>query len=261
MTKPITLFIALLCVPVIHRLYATISSAHLITNGSVKHLAIIMDGNRRWAHQRKLMSTIGHKKGADTVKTLIKFCLSRSIEIVSVYAFSLENFKRSPEEVQAIFSIIVDQAESTLPDLIKQGIKVRFIGETTCAPEKVQQAIKHIEKDTQHGEKLLLNVLLCYGGRQEILSAIKNIVQDVKEGKLDEAPSEEIFKQYLWTSDLPDPDLIIRTGGARRLSNFLTYQTSYSELYFTDRLWPELTYQDFDQALQEYCLRNRNFGR
>ena len=261
MKRPIILLIALLCAPVIHRLYATISSAQLIINGSVKHLAIIMDGNRRWAHNRNLISTIGHKKGADTVKTLIKFCLRRNIEIVSVYAFSLENFKRSPEEVQGIFSIVVDQAESTLPDLIKQGIKVRFIGEVTCAPESVQDAIKRIEKETEQGDKLLLNVLLCYGGRQEILSAIKHIVQDVKEGKLDDAPSEEIFKQYLWTSDLPDPDLIIRTGGARRLSNFLTYQTSYSELYFTDRLWPELTDQDFDQALQEYCHRNRNYGK
>ncbi len=261
MTRPVTLFLALLCVPVIHRLYATISSVHCITNGSIKHLAIIMDGNRRWAQRRKLMSTLGHKKGADTVKTLIKFCLSRNIEIVSIYAFSLENFKRSPEEVAGIFSIIVDQAESTLPDLIKQRIKVRFIGETSQAPKKVQTAIKKIEKDTQQGDKLLLNVLLCYGGRQDILRAIKNIVKDVKEGKLEEAPSEEVFKQYLWTSDLPDPDLIIRTGGARRLSNFLTYKTTYSELYFTDRLWPELTYQDFDQALQEYCLRNRNFGR
>ena len=261
MSRPVTLFLALLCIPVIHKLYAQISSTHFITCGSVKHLAIIMDGNRRWAKRRKEMSTIGHKKGADTVKTLIKFCLSKKIEIVSVYAFSLENFKRSPKEVESIFSIIVDQAESTLPDLIKQGIRVRFIGKVSKAPTHVQEAITRIEDQTKDCTRLLLNVLLCYGGRQEILSAIKNIVKDVKEGKLKEAPSEETFKQYLWTSDLPDPDLIIRTGGARRLSNFLTYQTSYSELYFTDRLWPELTYQDFDQALQDYCLRNRNFGR
>jgi undecaprenyl diphosphate synthase len=261
MSRPVTLFLALLCIPLIHKLYATIGSAHFIAQGSLKHLAIIMDGNRRWAQQRNLISTMGHQKGAETVKTLIKFCLSRKIEIVSVYAFSLENFKRSPEEVQGIFNIIVDETESTLPDLIKQGIKVRFIGEIQESPEKVQQAIKRIEENTKECNKLLLNVLLCYGGRQEILSAIKKIVQDVKEGKLDNVPSEETFKQYLWTSDLPDPDLIIRTGGERRLSNFLTYQTSYSELYFTDRFWPELTFQDFDEAVHDYYVRNRNLGR
>ncbi len=261
MSRPVTLFLALLCLPVIHKIYAAISSTHLLTHGAVKHLAIIMDGNRRWAKRRKELSSIGHQQGADTVKTLIKFCLSRNIEIVSIYAFSLENFNRAPEEVEGIFNIIVDQAENTLPKLVKQGIRVRFLGKTEKAPERVQQAIKRIELETNNGKNLLLNVLICYGGRQEILSAIKHIIKDVKEGKLDEAPSEETFKQYLWTSDLPDPDLIIRTGGARRLSNFLTYQTTYSELYFTDRLWPELTYQDFDQALTDYCLRNRNFGR
>ena len=204
---------------------------------------------------------MGHKQGAETVKTLIKFCLSRKIEIVSVYAFSLENYKRAPEEVQGIFSIIVDQTETTLPDLLEQGIKVRFIGDTKTAPQHVQTAIHRIESQTAHCSNLLLNVLFCYGGRQEILAAIGNIVKDVKEGKLEEAPTEEVFKKYLWTGNLPDPDLIIRTGGLKRLSNFLTYQTSYSELYFTDRLWPDLTMEDFNEAVQEYCLRTRNFGR
>ena len=203
---------------------------------------------------------MGHKQGAQTVKTLIKFCLSRKIEIVSVYAFSLENFKRDPQEVQAIFSIIIDQAEETLPELLEQGIRVRFIGDTKTAPEHVQKAIKNLESQTEHCSRLLLNVLFCYGGRQEILDAIEHIVQDVKGGKLTEAPTEEIFKKYLWTSDLPDPDLIIRTGGVKRLSNFLTYQTSYSELYFTDRLWPDLTMDDLSDAVHEYCLRTRNFG-
>ncbi len=260
MQKPITLFLALLCIPVIHKLYATISTAHHINNCSIKHLAIIMDGNRRWAQKRQMMSTMGHKQGAETVKTLIKFCLSKKIEIVSVYAFSLENYKRSPEEVQGIFNIIVDQAKTTLPELIEQGIRVRFIGDIQTAPKHVQKTIKRIEKESAHCSRLLLNVLFCYGGRQEILTAIQHIVDDVKSGKLTEAPTEEVFKKYLWTSDLPDPDLIIRTGGQKRLSNFLTYQTSYSELYFMDRLWPDLTIEDLDHAVEEYCLRNKNFG-
>ncbi len=261
MSKPISFFIALLLIPVALRLYAAISTVHTMHTTPIKHLAIIMDGNRRWAQQRKLMSSMGHKQGAETVKTLIKFCLTRKIEIVSVYAFSLENYNRAPEEIQAIFSIIVNQAETTLPDFVEQGIRVRFIGDTQTAPQEVRQAIHRIESQTSHCSRLLLNVLFCYGGRQEILQAIQHIVNDVKSGTLTEAPSEEIFKKYLWTSSLPDPDLIIRTGGVKRLSNFLTYQTSYSELYFTDRLWPDLTIQDLEQAVQEYSLRNRNFGK
>jgi undecaprenyl diphosphate synthase len=220
-----------------------------------------MDGNRRWAHQRKLMSSTGHKQGAETVKTLIKFCLSRKIEIVSVYAFSLENYNRSPEEVQALFSIIIDQAERALPEFVEQGICVRFIGNTKTAPIAVQEAIRKIEYKTNECSKLLLNILFCYGGRQEILQAIERIVDDVKQGRLTEEFTEDTFKKYLWTSSLPDPDLIIRTGGVKRLSNFLTYQTTYSELYFTDRLWPDLTIQDLEHAVEEYCLRNRNFGK
>lgn len=261
MSKPISLFIALLCLPILHKVYTTWSAARMIQSCHIKHLAVIMDGNRRWAKKQHLESMMGHKEGAQTVKTLIKFCLTRGIKIVSVYAFSLENFKRDPEEVHGTFSIIVDQAEKALPELIKQGVQVRFIGDTQIAPENVRKTIVLLETETAQCDKLLLNVLLCYGGRQEILNAIGKIVDDVKQGKLIKTPTEEIFKSYLWTSNLPDPDLIIRTGGVKRLSNFLTYQTSYSELYFTDRLWPDLTMQDLDQALDEYCLRTRNFGK
>lgn len=261
MSKPITLFIILLCIPVIHKLYATLNAVHTVNTTPIKHLAIIMDGNRRWAERQKLMRSMGHKQGAQTVRTLIKFCLARKIEIVSVYAFSLENFNRTPQEIKEIFELIIDQATSMLPELKEHGVAMRFIGNIKSAPQSVQDAITKLEKETAPGKKLLLNVLFCYGGRQEILSAIEHIIKDVKNGKLTQAPSEEVFKKYLWTSDLPDPDLIIRTGGLKRLSNFLTYQTSYSELYFTERLWPDLTVQDLDHALEEYYLRQRNFGK
>ncbi len=261
MSKPISFFIALLLIPVFIRIYAAMHTVHAVNSCPIKHLAIIMDGNRRWAKQRKLMSSVGHKQGAETVKTLVKFCLSRKIEIVSVYAFSLENYNRSPEEVQAIFDIIIDHTETSLPSFIEQGIRVRFIGATKTAPAHVQDSIARIESSTSHCSKLLLNVLFCYGGRQEILQAIEHIIDDVKQGKLTEAPTEEIFKTYLWTSALPDPDLIIRTGGVQRLSGFLTYQTTYSELYFTDRLWPDLTIQDLEHAVETYNLRSRNFGK
>ncbi len=260
MSRPIIIFIALLCIPVIHRLYAVINTAQLIQSQPIKHLAIIMDGNRRWAEKRHLAKTAGHKHGTQTVKTLIKFCLKRKIEIVSVYTFSLENFNRSPEEIETIFNLIIDQTDKTLDELKKQGIKLRFVGDLSVAPTKIQKAIKRFEQQTANGTKLLLNVLFCYGGRQEILSAIKHIVQDVKDGKLEQAPTEELFRKYLWTGDIPDPDLIIRTGGLQRLSNFLTYQTTYSELYFTHRLWPEITSEDLGHAVEQYHMRQRNFG-
>jgi len=219
-----------------------------------------MDGNRRWAKQHKLLKSVGHRQGAETVKTLINYCLARHIEIVSIYAFSLENYTRSPEEIQSIFSIIVEQAESSVPQFKEQGVMVRFLGDIKRAPQHVQESIARIESETAQGSNLRLNVLFCYGGRQEIVSAVNRIVEDTKAGKISEPLTEDLFKTYLWTSDLPDPDLIIRTGGAKRLSNFLTYQTVYSELYFTDRLWPDLTAQDLDHALEEYYVRTRNFG-
>lgn len=251
----------LLSIPVLAKLYITLRTAHMVQTCPIKHLAIIMDGNRRWARHRKLVNSLGHRQGAKTVKTLISFCLSRKIQVVSIYAFSLENYNRSPEEIEDIFNIVIDQAESTLLSLKEQGIRVRFIGALSTAPQRLQQAIKHIESQTEQGTNLLLNVLFCYGGRQEILHAIEQIVDDVKKGKLTQAPTEEVFKTYLWTNTLPDPDLIIRTGGVQRLSNFLTYQTTYSELYFTDRLWPDLTVKDLEKAVQAYCKRTRNFGK
>lgn len=251
----------LLSIPVLAKLYITLCTARKVQRCPIKHLAVIMDGNRRWAHHKKLMSSFGHRQGAETVKTLISFCLSRKIQVVSIYAFSLENYNRSPEEVDDIFNIVIDQAESTLPSLKEQGIKVRFLGAISRAPQRLQTAIKRIESETDKGANLLLNVLFFYGGRQEILHAVERIVEDVKQGTLTKAPTEEVFKSYLWTSTLPDPDLIIRTGGVQRLSNFLMYQTTYSELYFTDRLWPDLTVQDLEKAVQAYCKRTRNFGK
>ncbi len=264
MSRPLILFSLILCLPLAHRFIKFFSNtptdSALDIRPPLKHLAIIMDGNRRWAEKRNLVKQMGHRRGAETVRRVVHYCLEHNIEIVSVYAFSLENFQRSPEEISAIFSIMIEEAQKALPDLIKNGVQVRFIGDTTKFPETIRDTIARVERETAEGSKLLLNVLFCYGGRQEILSAVKAIVKDVKDGKINDI-DEETFKKYLWTNRLPDPDLIIRTGGVKRLSNFLTYQTTYSELYFTDRLWPELTAKDLDDALKEYTQRKRNFGK
>ena len=260
MPKPLLLFMLLLFIPTGYELYSRFSIVQAIETTPIRHLGIIMDGNRRWAKKKNLIAHAGHQKGAKTVQRLIQFCLERSIKMVSVYAFSLENFHRDPEEVRNIFKIMVDESEKSAPNLIKHGVRVRFIGDKNAFPESVRSTIEQVEKSTGNGTKLQLNVLFCYGSRQEILSAVKDIIKDVKAGKIQDITSEEAFKEYLWTAHLPDPDLIIRTGGVKRLSNFLAYQASYSELYFTDRLWPDLTAHDLEQALQDYNSRKRNFG-
>ncbi len=261
MTKPIMLLLMLTALPIIHKIYTVIINKPHTEYISVKHLAIIMDGNRRWAKKRGQVAHYGHRAGMDTFKFLINYCLKRNIEMVSVYAWSLENFQRSPEEVSNVFKIMTEQSEKALPDLIKNGVKIRFIGDQKCFPESVRSTINRMEQSTKNCSKLQLNILFCYGGKQEILSAVNNIIKDVKEGKLDDVPSEEIFKKYLWTEDIPDPDLIIRTGGVKRLSNFLTYQTAYSELYFSDRFWPDITAKDLDAALREFAHSQRRFGK
>lgn len=261
MTKPILILLLLTSIPIVHKLYTTIRSTPYTEYVSVKHLAIIMDGNRRWAKERKQLAEYGHRKGTEKFELLIEYCLRRGIEMVSVYAWSLENFNRSPEEIQHILKILTEWSKTALPDLIKHGVKIRFVGDQKCFPETVRSTINHIEQSTAQGTKLHLNILFCYGGKQEIISAVNNIIKDVKAGKLQDVPSEEVFKKYLWTEDIPDPDLIIRTGGVKRLSNFLTYQTAYSELYFTDRFWPDITMNDLDAALREYAQRKRTFGK
>ncbi len=247
----------------IHRLssfFSSFRSKNQIEPVSVNHLALIMDGNRRWAQKRNLVGALGHKRGTDTVRQLIEFCIERKIGIVSVYTFSLENFNRPQEEIEALFELMIQESQETLPDLIKNGVKVSFIGDKDYFPSHVISTIEHIEQSTKELNKLQFNILFCYGGRQEIVAAIKNIIQDVKSGVLQDPLTNEIFETYLWSSKLPDPDLIIRTGGAKRLSNFLLYKAAYSELYFTDQLWPDLTKKDLEEALQDFSMRKRNYG-
>jgi undecaprenyl diphosphate synthase len=226
----------------------------------LKHLALIMDGNRRWARKHHLATSLGHKKGTDTIKRLIEFCLERTIEIVSVYTFSLENFNRSQEEINALFSLMIEEAQKILPDLKKQGVKVSFIGDKAYFPAHVISTIEHLEAQTKDLKKLHFNILFCYGGRQEIIAAMNTIIQDVQAGVLQKPLTDETFEKYLWSNTIPDPDLIIRTGGVKRLSNFLLYKAAYSELYFTDRLWPDLSKEDLDEALRDFAARKRNFG-
>lgn len=227
----------------------------------MKHLACIMDGNRRWAKQHKLQALLGHRQGAESIQRVIDFCLKNRIKYLSLYTFSIENFNRSKEECTYLFDLISTEVKNRLDDFIKYKIRVRFIGDRSLFPKSVKPAIDEIEAATQHLDALHINFLFCYGSRQEIIGGIKSLVKKVKDGLISEDDiSEDLFNQHLWTADIPDPDLIVRTGGVVRLSNFLLYQAAYSEFYFLDCFWPEISEQHLQGALNYFNECKRNFG-
>ena len=227
----------------------------------IKHLACIMDGNRRWAKSRGWMAFRGHRQGAETVQMVTDFCLAKGIEYLSLYTFSIENFKRSEEEKNYFFDLLVEEAEKKLDLFIKKGIRIRFIGDRSLFPATVLKACEKIEQNTAHLKALQVNFLFCYGARQEIVAAAKSLVRQVREGLMTEdAISDETFHTSLWTHDMPDPEVIIRTGNLKRLSNFMLYQAAYAEIYFLECLWPELTEKHLEDVLAEFDHCRRNFG-
>lgn len=228
----------------------------------IKHLAMIMDGNRRWAKKNKLAYSTGYSEGGfGAAKRAARFCMDRGIPYLSLYTFSLENFRRPQHEQDLLFNCIKNDTKKYLPFFQKEGIKVKFVGDRTKFPAFILPAIEQLEKETEHNDALQVNLLFCYGARQELVCSIKRLVNDIKKGLLSEKDiSEETLENCLWTSGIPQPELIIRTGGAQRLSNFLLYQAAYSEFYFLDCLWPEITEDDMQEALNSYLGVQRNFG-
>lgn len=220
-----------------------------------------MDGNRRWAQKKSRVPWYGHQEGVEAIKRVIQFCLEQHISYLSLYTFSLENFKRSAVEKKFLFSLLVKEAERGIDEFVNNQIRVQFVGDRSLFPPEVIPACRIIEEKTAHLNKLHLNFLFCYGSRQEIVTSIKAMISDVQEGKLHaEEITEDLFQSYLWTGDMPEPDLIIRTGGFKRLSNFLLYQAAYSEFCFLDCLWPELTTEHLQQAVNNFIECRRNFG-
>lgn len=227
----------------------------------MQHLACIMDGNRRFAKKHGWKPWVGHDKGVETVRTAIEFCIQQAISHLTLYTFSLENFKRQEDEKTHLFELLVSRVTKDIDELVEKGIKVRFIGDRTLFPACIIDAVDHLAAVTSAGEKLQVNLLFCYGGKQEILQAARITAEQVVSGNLrPEELDENHFKRNLWLGDVPPPDLIIRTGGIYRLSNFLSFQSVYSELYFSDALWPEFTRDHFQQAYDAYTLRIRNYG-
>jgi tritrans,polycis-undecaprenyl-diphosphate synthase [geranylgeranyl-diphosphate specific] len=229
-----------------------------------KHIAVIMDGNRRFARELKISSDRGHFLGKEKLEEFLDWCFDVGIKIVTVYAFSTENFKRDSSEIEYLMDLYADSFKDLLNDerVTKNRIKVRLIGKTELLPEKVRDAAKKVEEFTKDFDRYLLNVAIAYGGREEIIDAIKNISIEVKEGKIEpDRINEQLIEKYLYTGDIEDPDLVIRTSGEERISNFLLWQSAYSELYFTDVYWPEITKLDLLKAVRDYQKRKRRYGK
>ncbi len=221
----------------------------------MKHLALIMDGNRRWAKKQGLMPWLGHKQGVSAVRMAIQYCLDHNISYLSLYTFSLENFKRSQQEISYLFSLL-GQAQEHIAEFIKEGVQIRFVGDRSMMPSETLKTCQDLERMTENGHKLLCNFLLCYGGQQEILAA----VQAMLDQKLTIALPAD-FKKCLWLGDIAEPDLIIRTGGVKRLSNFLLFQAAYAEIRFLDCLWPDLTKDLLHQTVCDALQAQKNEGK
>lgn len=221
----------------------------------ISHLALIMDGNRRWAQRKSLLARLGHRQGMKTAEMVIQYCLDKNISHVSLYTLSLENLKRSTEEVSYLFSLIYE-AQKQVDKFIKAGVKVKFVGDSSFLPEKTRVICKEIEQDTEQGEKLECNLLLCYGGQQEIIAATQALIK-----KAPEEVSKELFQKHLWLTNTPDPELIIRTGGFKRLSNFLLFQAAYAEIRFLDCLWPDLTEEELHKNVLDCLQAQKNIGK
>lgn len=225
------------------------------------HLAVIMDGNRRWARQQGLFFWQGHEEGVNAAQRSMEFCLEQKIPYLSLYTFSIENFKRSMEEKSYLFSLVGKMAQKSLSFFKTHNIKAKFIGDRSLFPADLIETLDNVEKETEHCAALQVNFLFCYGGRQEILGGVKQIIQRIKNGDITEdSITEADFVSCLWTHSIPEPDLIIRTGGEQRLSNFLLFQAAYTELYFIKSFWPEIQQSHLQEAVNSYYQRQGNYG-
>jgi undecaprenyl diphosphate synthase len=226
-----------------------------------EHVAIIMDGNGRWAKKRGLPRIAGHKEGMDVVKRTVEIAVHYNIKILTLFAFSTENWKRPKSEVEYLLKLPKDFIHTYLPDMIKNNVRIETIGDFDSLPEHTKEAVQYAKDKTKDNNGLLLNFALNYGSRKEIMRAIKLIMKDLDNQQLDlDNLDEEIVSKYLYTEGLSDPDLLIRTSGERRLSNFLLWQLAYTEFWFTDVLWPDFKEEIFVEALLDFQKRSRRYG-
>jgi undecaprenyl diphosphate synthase len=226
-----------------------------------RHIAIIMDGNGRWAEKHTLGRISGHRQGAKSVKITVRVCRELGIQYLTLYAFSVENWLRPREEVDALMELLQEYLRSEIKEMMKHDIRLTVIGNIGALKDPVRRILNEAMEKTAHNRGMVLNLALSYGGRDEIVEAVKGIVEDSRDGKIKPCNiTKELFSRYLYTGEIPDPDLLIRTSGEYRLSNFLLWQTAYTELYFTDVLWPDFRRKHLMEAISDFQRRERRFG-
>tara|TARA_B110000438_G_scaffold302643_1_gene360988 strand:+ start:2120 stop:2800 length:681 start_codon:yes stop_codon:yes gene_type:complete len=222
----------------------------------LNHVAIIMDGNGRWGLKEGKTRNYGHSKGLQSIESIIKFSIAKKIPFLTLYTFSTENWRRPKNEINFLFNLIRKSLKKNLNKITKQGIKINIIGNKKGLPQDITKTINLIEKKTYQNSRIVLNLALNYGSKEEIINAVKKLTKGKKTHI-----NKKKFEEHLYTKNLPDPDILIRTGGTRRLSNFLLWQLAYSEIFFVDKLWPDFNNNDFNKILINYRKIKRNFGK
>ncbi len=225
------------------------------------HIAIIMDGNGRWAQKHTMGRIAGHKKGAEAVRLTVRACREIGIKVLTLYAFSTENWLRPSGEVKALMRLLEEYLRSEIQEMLENGIRLTTIGDTEAMKKPMKTILKETIAKTAHNHDMILNLALNYGGRDEIVGAVHDLLNDIRRGTLaDQEVTKDLFSRYLDTAGLPDPDLLIRTSGEYRISNFLLWQSAYTEFYYTDVLWPDFNRDELFLAITEYQRRERRFG-
>ncbi len=236
--------------------------ANLNSQNVPNHVAVIMDGNGRWATQQKLPRIAGHRQGAKTLKELLRCCKDWGIKILTAYAFSTENWRRPTEEVDFLMLLFEKMLRRELEDMHREGVRINFVGDLSALPKALQQEMQRSMLETSDNQDVQFNVAVNYGSRKEIISSCRKVAELVQQGKIKpEDINENLIQSNLYTGDIPAPDLLIRTSGEKRLSNFLLWQMAYTEMYFTDVLWPDFDRVAFQEALLSYQNRERRFGK
>lgn len=232
------------------------------TDNICNHIAIIMDGNGRWAKKRGMPRSYGHKKGAENVVNITRSMKDSGVKYLTLYAFSTENWQRSEDEVQALMELLNNYLDNEFQEIMENDVKIVFIGERYMLSKTLQQKIQVVEDKSKNNKSLTLCIALSYGSRQEILATVKKISKLVKNGDLSEDDiSQETISSLLYTKDIPDPDILIRTSGEQRISNYLLWQIAYTELFFTDTLWPDFSKNELDEIIKKYSNRERRYGK
>jgi undecaprenyl diphosphate synthase len=233
-------------------------TAEIVKETNLEHIAIIMDGNRRWAKEKNLPSAMGHKKGVDALKTTLRACKDFGIKYLTVYAFSTENWKRKKEEVDFLMELLAITLTNELAEMHSEGVVISFIGDISKLSNKLQKILANSVETTKNNTGVHLQIAFNYGARDEIVHAVKSIVE---KGVKSEDITEEMISENLYTKNIPDPDLLIRTGGEKRISNYLLWQIAYSEILVTDEYWPEFGRDSLAEAVEEFKNRQRRFGK